>query len=136
MKSLIVAATLVVGVAAAGVGSFFLMAAMVSGNYGPDEAGRSYLFAIGMLVVTIAASELVLKAQPVSADEGAPYAPPPIEEVVSTIAREQPGMRAAMRSMASQAVAVGGRRVRDGGAGRHVVVAAEAQRRHLARKRD
>jgi hypothetical protein len=49
----------VVGVAAAGVGSFFLMAAMVSGNYGPDEAGRSYLFAIGMLVVTIAASELV-----------------------------------------------------------------------------
>jgi hypothetical protein len=34
------------------------MGAMVSGDYGPDDAGRSYLFAIGMLVITIAASEI------------------------------------------------------------------------------
>ena len=45
-------------IAAAGIGSFFLMGAMVSGDYGPDDAGRSSLFAIGMLVVTIAASEI------------------------------------------------------------------------------
>jgi hypothetical protein len=48
----------VVCIAAAGIGSFFLMGAMVSGDYGPDDAGQSYLFAIGMLVGTIAASEI------------------------------------------------------------------------------
>ena len=52
----------------------------------------SYRWSQILQVGGIAASELVLKAQPVSADEGAPYAPPPIEEVVSTIAREQPGI--------------------------------------------
>ena len=52
----------------------------------------SYRWSQILQVGGIAASELVLKAQPVSADEGAPYAPPPIEEVVATIAREQPGI--------------------------------------------
>ena len=52
----------------------------------------SYRWSQILQVGGIAASELVLKAQPVRADEGAPYAPPPIEEVVATIAREQPGI--------------------------------------------
>lgn len=48
----------------------------------------SQIFAAG----SIPASETVLKARPVSADEQAPYAPAPIDEVVSTILSEKPDM--------------------------------------------
>jgi aspartate aminotransferase-like enzyme len=41
---------------------------------------------------SIAASETVLKARPVSGEDAAPFAPPPIEEVLEAIARERPGI--------------------------------------------
>jgi len=40
----------------------------------------------------IAARETVLKARPVSADEQAPFAPPPLDEVLATVARERPNI--------------------------------------------
>ncbi|WP_430462626.1 aminotransferase class V-fold PLP-dependent enzyme [Thalassolituus sp. LLYu03] len=48
----------------------------------------SQIFAAG----SIPASEIVLKARRISADEQAPFAPAPIDEVVSTILREKPDM--------------------------------------------